>query len=81
LDKVSRQRLGKVIQELAANLGIEVKPVPDFPAYCQPVMPSRITPSRMMPPLLLETAERILKEAWLERQQSEKIESEKKLGT
>jgi hypothetical protein len=50
------------IQELASSLEIEVRSVPDFPAWCQLIIPSRITPSRMMPPLMLETAERILNE-------------------
>jgi hypothetical protein len=56
------------IQELASSLEIEVRSVPDFPAWCQLIMPSRITPSRMMPPLLLETAERILNEEKVARE-------------
>ena len=53
--------LSERVQELASSLEIEVRSVPDFPAWCQLIMPS-ITPSRMMPPLMLETAERILSE-------------------
>jgi hypothetical protein len=60
------------IEELAESLGIEVRRVPNFPRYCLLVMPSRSTPAwcqfilrgaepiRMMPPLLLATAEQIL---------------------
>ena len=66
------------IQELASSLGIEVRPVPDFPAYCQLIMPSPSTPAwcqfimrddepvRMMPPLLLTTAAEVLAEAGAE---------------
>ena len=33
------------IRELASSLEIEVRSVPDFPAWCQLIMPSRITPA------------------------------------
>jgi hypothetical protein len=63
----------KDVQKLAEDKGIEVRSIPDFPAYCQLIMPSRSTPEwchfivreeepmRMMPPLLLKTALGILK--------------------
>jgi hypothetical protein len=56
------------IQELASSPEIEVRSVPDFPAWCQLIVPSRITPSRMMPPLMLETAERILNDQKVARE-------------
>jgi hypothetical protein len=50
------------IQELADQLGVAVEQYPDRPDWCRLAMPSRITPTRMMPPLTLSTAEEILED-------------------
>lgn len=50
------------IQELAAQLGVGVEQIPEHPDWCRLAMPSRITPSRRMPPLKLGTAKKILNE-------------------
>jgi hypothetical protein len=48
------------VQELAAKIGVEVQQLPDRPNWCRLAMPSRISQSRRMPPLRLDTAEAIL---------------------
>jgi hypothetical protein len=61
------------IRDLAAEHGIECEKVEHFPRYCRLIMPSYSSPLwcqfreredepvRMMPPLLLSTAEDVLK--------------------
>ena len=48
----------KDIQRLAAKLGIEVEKLPGD--WCRLAMPSRINPTRRMPPLMLSTAKETL---------------------
>ena len=50
------------IQAAAAELGVEVERLPGEPRWCRLVLPSRIRPDRRLPPLLLTTAEKILKD-------------------
>ena len=46
----------------AAELGVEVERLLGEPRWCRLVLPSRISPDRRLPPLLLTTAEKILKD-------------------
>jgi hypothetical protein len=50
------------IQKLAAQLGVGVEQLPGRSDWCQLAMPSRISPSRRMPPLMLTTAKELLNE-------------------
>lgn len=50
------------VRELATRVGVGVKLLPDSPGWCRLAMPSRITPTRRMPPLKLSTAKKILNE-------------------